>query len=87
MTGSGVPSDYEVLIDLDGDDEPPYPVGTLSTFGLAKASDPNSSHGGAGISEVYDITDAAERLEKRQKIEAEMAVEVLERLKKLGRVE
>ncbi len=62
VTGKGVPADYEVLVDLEDDDEPPYPVGRLSTFGIAGASDTSKSHGGTGITEVYNITRAAERL-------------------------
>lgn len=62
VRGSGVPTDYDVLIDLDGDAEAPLAVGTLSTFGVAKASDPDGAHGGSGMTQVFEITHAAERL-------------------------
>ncbi|MEM7644761.1 MAG: tyrosinase family protein [Pseudomonadota bacterium] len=62
VTGTGVPGDFDVMVDLDDDDQPPLTVGILTTFGIANASDPSADHGGAGLTQVYDITDAAERL-------------------------
>lgn len=62
ITGRGIPQDYRVMIDLEGDTEPPLPVGLLTTFGVANASNPDAPHGGAGLTQIYDITKAAERL-------------------------
>ena len=62
VRGTGVPADYDVLIDLEGDGIEPIQVGVLSTFGVANASDPESDHGGVGITQVFDITASAERL-------------------------
>ena len=62
ITGRGIPQDYRVMIDLEGDTEPPLPVGLLTTFGVANASNPDEPHGGAGLTQIYDITKAAERL-------------------------
>ena len=62
VRGTGLPSDYDVMIDIDGDTEDPLRVGTLSTFAIANASDPDSAHGGNGITQVYEITYAVERL-------------------------
>lgn len=62
VRGMGVPGDFDVLIDLENDDLPAVEVGILSTFGIAGASDPEADHGGTGLTQVFDITDAAERL-------------------------
>lgn len=62
VRGTGLPSDYEVLIDLEGDAEEPLRVGTLSTFAISNSSKTDSAHGGNGITQVYEITYAAERL-------------------------
>ena len=62
VTGAGVPSDYDVLVDLDNDGQDPIMVGILSTFGIAGASNPDAEHGGAGISLVFDITEAAQTI-------------------------
>ncbi len=62
VVGKGVPADFDVLVDLEGDSEPPLVVGVLATFGIAKASDPDAEHGGGGLTQVFDITGAAERL-------------------------
>lgn len=62
VVGKGVPADFDVLVDLEGDSEPPLAVGVLATFGIANASDPDGEHGGGGLTQVFDITDAAERL-------------------------
>ena len=62
VRGTGVPADYDVLIDLDGDGVEPISVGTLTTFGIANASDRDADHGGQGLTQVFDITASAERL-------------------------
>lgn len=62
VRGSGTPADFDVLVDLEGDALPPVRVGILSTFGIAAASDPDADHGGTGLTQTYDITEAAERL-------------------------
>ncbi len=62
VRGTGVPSDYEVYVDIDGDAVEPLRVGTLGTFGISKASSPDSAHGGNGITQLYEITYAADRL-------------------------
>ena len=62
VVGKGVPADFDVLVDLEGDSERPMVVGVLATFGIANASDPDAEHGGGGLTQVFDITDAAERL-------------------------
>ena len=60
--GKGTPSDYTVFIDLEDDTLDPIAVGLLTTFGIAKSSDPDAAHGGGGMTQVYDISDAAEAL-------------------------
>ncbi len=62
VTGHGVPDDYAVFVDLDDDDLPPLRVGMLTTFGIERATDPDRDHGGAGLTQVFDITRAADRL-------------------------
>ncbi len=62
VRGTGIPNDYLVLVDLEGDTEPPLQVGILTTFGIANASNPDRDHAGAGTTQVFDITQAAARL-------------------------
>lgn len=62
VRGRGVPGDFDILVDLPEDDLPAVSVGILSTFGLSGASDPEADHGGGGLTQIYDITNAAERL-------------------------
>jgi tyrosinase len=62
VTGTGTPADFEVFVDLPDDSVEPLRVGTLTTFGVARASDPNGPHGGNGLTQVYDITFAAQTL-------------------------
>jgi tyrosinase len=77
VRGTGVPADYDVVIDLEGDGVPPIAVGILSTFGVANASDPESDHGGEGLTQVFDISDAAERLKLTDGTAAELNVSFL----------
>jgi hypothetical protein len=37
-------------------------AGVMTTFGLERASDPDRSHGGSGLNQVFEITELAERL-------------------------
>ncbi|MBY5974187.1 tyrosinase family protein [Ferrimonas balearica] len=74
VTGTGLPGDYEVLIDLDGDDIDPLPVGILTTFGVANASKPEGPHGGEGVTQVYDISYAAQRLKLTEEIAPKIQV-------------
>jgi len=63
VRGAGEPADFRILVDLEDDAEPPLQVGLLTTFGLAQASDPRAPHGGIGVTQVFDITRAADRLQ------------------------
>lgn len=62
ITGTGVPGDFQVYIDMPDDKQDPVLVGILTTFGLERASDPNRAHGGSGINHVFEITDIAGKL-------------------------
>ena len=62
VTGTGTPADFEIFVDLPDDSVEPMRIGTLTTFGVARASDPNGPHGGNGLTQVYDITKAAQTL-------------------------
>jgi len=62
ITGTGVPGDYKVYIDMPGDTLEPALAGIMTTFGLERASDPNRPHGGSGLSQVFEITELANRL-------------------------
>ena len=62
ITGTGGPGDFTVFVDLPDDDQPPVFVGMMTTFGLERASNAESFHGGSGLSQIFEITDAAERL-------------------------
>jgi tyrosinase len=59
ITGTGFPGDYKVYLDMPDDNKDPVFAGTLTTFGLDRASDRNQSHGGSGLSHVFDITELA----------------------------
>ena len=74
VRGSGVPSDYEVMLDIEGDDVEPLKVGVLTTFGIAKASAADDEHGGAGITLLYEITFAAEKLKLTEESTSEVRV-------------
>lgn len=62
VTGTGIAADYAVFIDMPDDAEQPVRVGTLTTFGIARASLADGDQGGSGINQVFDITGIAERL-------------------------
>ena len=62
VTGTGGPGDFEVFVDLPDDQDAPVFVGVMTTFGLERASRAESSHGGSGLSQIFEITAAAERL-------------------------
>ncbi len=67
VTGSGLHGSYEVYINVpSAGASPPGPApllaGHLSTFGVRKASRPDSPHGGSGITTVLEITKLIEQL-------------------------
>ena len=47
---------------MPGDREPPALAGVMTTFGLARATDPAGRHGGSGLNQVFEITALAQRL-------------------------
>ncbi len=61
ITGTGMPGDYKVYLEMPGAGEPAL-AGILTTFGLDRASDPDREHGGSGLSHVFDITELAPRI-------------------------
>jgi tyrosinase len=67
VTGSGIYGSYEVYVTAPqtavktGSDQPLL-AGHLSTFGVRKASKPDSPHGGGGITSVLDITSIVDQL-------------------------
>jgi tyrosinase len=62
ITGAGVPGDYRVYIDLPNNKLAPMLAGVMTTFGLERASNPSLKHGGSGLTQVFEITDLADRL-------------------------
>jgi tyrosinase len=62
ITGAGVPGDYLVYLDLPDDNIAPSLAGVMTTFGLERASDTALSHGGSGLTQVFEITDLSARL-------------------------
>jgi tyrosinase len=62
VTGTGVPGDFLVGVAPAASGADPIPVGVFGTFGIAKASDPDQSHGGGGLSAAFDITDIADQI-------------------------
>ncbi len=62
ITGTGIPGDFNVFIDMPGDHEPPALAGVMTTFGLERATDPAGRHGGSGLNQVFEITELAQRL-------------------------
>ncbi|QHO77787.1 hypothetical protein ACH79_39475 [Bradyrhizobium sp. CCBAU 051011] len=63
ITGAGIPGDYLVYIDVPDDDRPTASfIGVMTTFGLERASDKSLSHGGSGLSQVFEITELASQL-------------------------
>ena len=74
VTGAGNPGDYDVYVDLPGDGREPIRVGKLTVFGLERASDPDRMHGGGGLNQAFDITDAAATLGLRPQDAGRLAV-------------
>jgi hypothetical protein len=62
VTGTGIAADYAVYVDMPDDSEQPIRVGTLTTFGIERASRADGDQGGSGINQVFDITGIAARL-------------------------
>lgn len=62
ITGTGIPGDFNVFIDMPGDREPPAFAGVMTTFGLERATDPAGRHGGSGLNQVFEITEVARKL-------------------------
>src|SRR4029079_8793093 len=62
ITGTGIPGDFNVFIDMPGDREPPAFAGVMTTFGLERATDPGGRHGGSGLNQVFEITEVARKL-------------------------
>jgi tyrosinase len=74
ITGTGVPGDFNVYIDMPGDREPRALAGVMTTFGLERASDPAGGHCGSGLSQIFDITELAQRLGITQGTVAQLQV-------------
>ena len=67
VTGTGRLPKYDVYIDVPppgqgSSGRPPLFAGSLSTFGVQKASRPGGPHAGSGITTVLDITGPVEQL-------------------------
>jgi tyrosinase len=62
VTAKGAARDYRVFVDMPDDDKLPMAVGTLATFGVAQASKAGAAHGGNGLTQSFDITDAITEL-------------------------
>ena len=62
VTGTGVPGDFSVFLHMQDDRREPVLAGVMTTFGLARASDPDRGHGGSGLSQVFDITGLPDQL-------------------------
>src|SRR3954453_7364846 len=62
VTGTGIAADYAPFIDRPDDAEQPVRIGTLTPFGIARASLADGNQGGSGINQVFDITCIAEKL-------------------------
>jgi tyrosinase len=62
VTGTGVPGDFLVAVAPAASGADPIEVGVFGTFGIAKASDPEQSHGGGGLSAAFDLTEFADRI-------------------------
>ena len=62
VTAKGSARDYKVFLDLPTDDRVPLEAGILATFGIGNASDPSGPHGGSGLTQTFDVTDAIEEL-------------------------
>jgi tyrosinase len=69
VTGQGDLPKYDIYIDVppagqDTASGSPLPVGSLSLFGVAAASDPAGPQGGSGITSVIEITPQVEQLRR-----------------------
>ena len=74
ITGTGMPGDYKVYLEMPGAGEPVL-AGILTTFGLDRASDPDREHGGSGLSHVFEITElAAHRPDRRHGVAAQVEI-------------
>ena len=62
VTGRGFPGDVMVFLEPPNDPETPLLAGVLTTFGLARASDPELEHGGSGVAQTFEITGMADQL-------------------------
>ena len=62
VTGTGVPANFLVGVAPAASGADPIPVGVFGTFGIAKASDPDQSEGGGGLSAAFDITELADQI-------------------------
>jgi tyrosinase len=60
VTGAGRPGNYDVMVGVEGRED--IAVGILSTFGIERASRTDSRHGGSGVTQSFDVTEAAARL-------------------------
>jgi tyrosinase len=73
VRGSAPAPLLEVYVNLpEGDDPHNHPelhAGSLTLFGLNVASQPDGSHGGNGLGYTLDITELAERLEKKGELD------------------
>lgn len=74
ITGTGVPGDYKVYVHLPNNDKETLLAGVMTTFGLERASNPDRSHGGSGLSHVFDITEMADKLGLTQGTAAQVQV-------------
>lgn len=75
VTGSGVPRNYDVYVDVPGPapagaERKPLLAGHLSTFGVQKASLGSGQHGGGGITTVLDISPLLEQLHRERNWDA-----------------
>lgn len=65
ITGVDPGQAYRVYVNLPDDGDPDteerHLVGTMSLFGVARASDPDGEHSGNGLSYVFDVTELVGR--------------------------
>ena len=62
VTGSGIPGNFQVAVAPAASGADPIPVGVFGTFGIAKASDPEQSNGGGGLSAAFDISGITDQI-------------------------
>jgi tyrosinase len=74
ITGTGLPGDFAVYIDLPDDDHGAQFIGMMTTFGLERASQSDARHGGGGLTQVFDVTEVAQRLGLTQGDVADLSV-------------